>query len=217
MLVPNISTTQARVMVKAVGNIFFDISNQNFKIEIATVPSFTLQTTPSTASACQSGTASYAFNMLQLAGFNTPVTFTASGVPAGATAVFTPNNVPPPANVGLTISNLGGVPSGTYPITVTATGGSVTQTTNIVLVVLDQVTSSVSSAARRRGGGHSLPTDADLGRRAQCLRVPRGGVGIARFQFDFCHWHSHHQLVASEHTLRLPRRLLLAGAGAKSL
>ncbi len=151
VLVPNISTTQARVMVKAVGNVFFDISNQNFKIEIATVPSFTLQTTPSTASACQSGTASYAFNMLQLAGFNTPVTFSASGVPAGATAVFTPNNVPPPANISLTISNLGGVPSGTYPITVTATGGSVTQTSNIVLVVLDQVTSGVSLSSPADG------------------------------------------------------------------
>jgi hypothetical protein len=33
VLVPNISTTQARVKVKAANNIFFDISNQNFTIQ----------------------------------------------------------------------------------------------------------------------------------------------------------------------------------------
>ncbi len=143
VLVPNISTTLARVMVKALGNVFFDISNQNFKIEIATVPSFILQATPSSAPACQSSSAAYTFNMLQLAGFNTPVNFTASGIPAGATATFTPNDVPPPNNVGLTISDLGSAAPGIYSITVTATGGSVTKTANLELVVLDQVNGSV--------------------------------------------------------------------------
>ncbi|MCF8247533.1 MAG: proprotein convertase P-domain-containing protein [Saprospiraceae bacterium] len=144
VLVPNIATTQARVMVKALGNVFFDISNQNFKIELAVVPSFTLITTPTSAAACQSGTADFSFEMLQLAGFNTPVNFTATGVPAGATATFTPNNVPPPTTVDLVIDNLTGVTPGTYPITVTATGGSVTQTSNLTLMVLDQVTTGTT-------------------------------------------------------------------------
>ncbi len=151
VLVPNIATTQARVMVKAVDNIFFDISNQNFKIELAVVPSFTLLTTPTSTNACQSGTAEYSFEMLQLAGFNTSVNFTATGVPAGATAIFTPNNVPPPATVDLVIDNLVGVPPGTYPITVTATGGSVTQISNITLTVLNQVTTGTTLSSPSDG------------------------------------------------------------------
>ncbi len=151
VLVPNIATTQARVMVKAVGNIFFDISNQNFKIQMPVVPSFTLITVNNSIAACQSGTANFNFEMLQLAGFNSNVTFTATGVPAGATATFTPNNVPPPTTTALVISNLAGVAPGTYPITVTATGGSVTQTSNLTLTVLDQVTTGTTLTVPANG------------------------------------------------------------------
>ena len=38
IVVPNIPTTQARIKVKAVGNIFFDISNQNFTIAAVSTP-----------------------------------------------------------------------------------------------------------------------------------------------------------------------------------
>ncbi|MBI1226128.1 MAG: T9SS type A sorting domain-containing protein [Bacteroidetes bacterium] len=151
VLVPLIATTQARVMVKAVGNIFFDISNQNFKIELPVVPSFTLITNNNSIPACQSGTAEFNFEMLQLAGFNTNVNFTATGIPAGATAIFTPNDVPPPASTDLVISNLAGVAPGDYSITVTATGGSVTQTSNITLTVLDQVTTGTTLNAPSDG------------------------------------------------------------------
>ncbi|MCU0345360.1 MAG: M12 family metallo-peptidase [Saprospiraceae bacterium] len=151
VLVPNISTTQARVMVKAQNNIYFDISNQNFTIQMAVNPNFVLTATADTASACQSGQASFTYNMLQLAGFSQAVTFTASGLPAGATATFTPNGVTPPANVVLTVGNLTGVAAGTYPFTVTGTGGSITNTDNLVLVVLDQVSASPSLGAPAAG------------------------------------------------------------------
>ncbi len=151
VLVPNISTTQARVMVKAKNNIYFDISNQNFTIQMAVVPSFILDATPDTIAACQSGEAVFDFNMLQLAGFSEAVNFTASGLPAGATANFSPNDVAPPANVGLTIGDLTGTLPGTYPITVTAIGGAVTQTSNIVLIVLDQVAASATLSSPADG------------------------------------------------------------------
>jgi len=151
VLVPNVTSTQARVMVKALNNVYFDISNANFKIQAPVVPSFTLVTDNNAAAVCQDGAADFGFEMLQLAGFNTPVLFTATGVPAGATVTFTPNNTAPPADVVLTIDGLTNVTPGTYPIVVTAAGGTVTQTSNLTLSVLDVVSSSATLSAPTDG------------------------------------------------------------------
>ncbi len=160
VLVPNIATTQARVMIKAKNNVYFDISNQNFKIELAVVPNFLLSATADTAAACQSGQATYTYNMSQLAGFNQAVNFTANGLPAGATDTFTPNNIAPPAAVVLTVGNLTGVAPGTYPFTVTAMGGSITNTDSLVLVVLGQVGAAPTLSAPADGAEltNALPT-----------------------------------------------------------
>ncbi|MCB0660589.1 MAG: propanediol utilization protein, partial [Saprospiraceae bacterium] len=48
---PNIATTQGRVMVKAVGNVFLDVNNANITIN-AVSPSFTISATPNNFSAC---------------------------------------------------------------------------------------------------------------------------------------------------------------------
>ncbi len=160
VLVPNIATTQARVMIKAKNNVYFDISNQNFKIEMAVVPSFTLTSTADTATACQSGQASYTYDVAQLAGFNQAVNFTVNGLPAGATANFTPNDIAPPATVVLTVGNLTGVAPGTYPFTVTAMGGSVTNTDNLVLNVVGQVSAAPALSTPANGAEvtNALPT-----------------------------------------------------------
>ncbi|MCC6727220.1 MAG: proprotein convertase P-domain-containing protein [Saprospiraceae bacterium] len=157
VLVPNINTTQARVMIKAKNNVYFDISNQNFRIELAVNPSFALTATADTVAACQSGQALFTYNMLQLAGFNQAVSFTASGLPAGATASFTPNNIAPPAPVVLTVGNLTGIAPGTYPFTVTATGGSITVTDNLVLVVLGEVSAAPSLSTPSDGAEVTTP------------------------------------------------------------
>lgn len=61
------------------------------------------------------------------AAFTPPVTMSATGVPAPASASYSPNpvNGPLPAFTTLTISNTAGVAPGTYPITVQGSGGGV--------------------------------------------------------------------------------------------
>ena len=67
-------------------------------------------------------------------GFSSEVSFTVTGLPAGATPAFTP-----PATTGdsstLAIATTAAVPGGTYPLTVTATGGGLTRTATATLVV----------------------------------------------------------------------------------
>jgi len=46
--VPNISTDDARIRVQAANNIFFDISEEDFDIEEATVPGYAMQVSPVT-------------------------------------------------------------------------------------------------------------------------------------------------------------------------
>ncbi len=129
------SSTTARVQVKGSGNIFFDISNANFTISQPTVPTFTMQVTPTLQSVCAPAVATYSININGFSGFSNPVSFNVTGVPVGALATFSPPTVIPTGSNTLTISNTGAVQQGTYNLTVTATGASITQTANIVFAV----------------------------------------------------------------------------------
>ncbi|MEV6235252.1 M28 family metallopeptidase [Lentzea sp. NPDC051838] len=62
------------------------------------------------------------------------VTFSASGLPSGATASFNPSSVTTGNSSTLTINTTTSTPSGTYPVTVTA-AGSVTHTATYTLTV----------------------------------------------------------------------------------
>ncbi|GLY47342.1 proprotein convertase P-domain-containing protein [Lentzea sp. NBRC 102530] len=62
------------------------------------------------------------------------VALTASGLPSGATASFSPSSVQTGSNATLTISTTASISSGTYPITVSA-AGSVTRTATYSLTV----------------------------------------------------------------------------------
>src|SRR5439155_1726633 len=63
------------------------------------------------------------------------VSFSASGLPSGATAAFSPTACTPTCSSGLTISTTSSTPTGTYTLTVTGTGGAVTKTTSFSLTV----------------------------------------------------------------------------------
>jgi kumamolisin len=70
-------------------------------------------------------------------GFDTAISFTATGVPSGVTYSFSPASIAAPGS-GTTDFNLtvsGTAATGTYPITITGTGGGVTKTTTLTFQV----------------------------------------------------------------------------------
>ncbi|MCB0769244.1 MAG: hypothetical protein KDC00_02435 [Flavobacteriales bacterium] len=133
--VPNQATTTARIMVRANGNIFYDISNTNFTITAPSVPDYTLEVTNNTATACRPNNTSYTIQVGSLAGYNSPVTLSLSGLPAGLNASFNPNPVTPAGTSTLTISNTGSGSIGTFPMTLNATSAAGPKNLALSLVI----------------------------------------------------------------------------------
>jgi subtilisin-like proprotein convertase family protein len=149
--VPNNITNTARVMVKGKGNVFFDISNQNFSIQEPPVPTFTLLADPASVAACKDELAEYALNMFPLAGFNEALSFTVSGLPQDAAATFTPPTLTPPGTVVMSVGNLENATAGSYTLTISAAGLSMSKDVDVELIVLDSLTSGAALSAPANG------------------------------------------------------------------
>ncbi|WP_298237384.1 reprolysin-like metallopeptidase [uncultured Algibacter sp.] len=124
--VPAMSNTeQARILIEAADNIFYDVSNFNFSI--SQNPDFFIVNENLAPISCGQTTAAFSFDYYPANGFNDSVTFSATGNPAGSTVSFSPSNISSSGSVTMTVSNLNGVPQGDYSITVTGTSNSSTK------------------------------------------------------------------------------------------
>lgn len=93
---PNMSSNDARVKIEAVDNVFFDMSNQSFKIMTNPASTFALAVSPySLPLNCQPAAIEYKISNLTLGGFNNPVKLdiVPGTLPAGVTATFSANNL----------------------------------------------------------------------------------------------------------------------------
>ncbi len=86
-------------------------------------------------------------------GSSQAVSFSTSGLPAGATATYsTSNSCNPTCSRTLNIATAS-IPAGTYAVTVTGTGGGVTKTTNFSLMVNPLIVSTVATPTISPAGG----------------------------------------------------------------
>ena len=132
--IPNIPGTANRIMVRGHGNIFYDVTNQNFSISAPDVPTFSLvPNSVQFASACQGTGITYAFEYTMLAGFTGTATLSVTGLPTGATASITPVSISQSGTVQVTVSNTTASPTGIYELTLTATSGSIVKTSSVFL------------------------------------------------------------------------------------
>ena len=126
--VPSNPTTQARIRVRAVGNIFFDINNANVTI-VASVPEFDFNLPAPAIVTC--GTVTTATTIVavnSVLGYNQQVTLSATaGVPAGTTVSFSSNPVTPGNNVDITLNNIHTLIPGNYDVTIQGVSGAITK------------------------------------------------------------------------------------------
>ncbi|WP_411029685.1 reprolysin-like metallopeptidase [Spongiimicrobium sp. 3-5] len=149
VLLPGVATAAARVMVKASDNIFFAVNAANFSITASQV---VLNFSQLEFSACQPDDIVVPFNYETFLGFAEEVTFSAVGTPVGMGVVFLPatataNNTP----VSITFSNTAGVTAGNYPVQITATSASVSETVEIDLNIYNNTFSDVVLSAPADG------------------------------------------------------------------
>jgi Domain of unknown function (DUF1929)/Glyoxal oxidase N-terminus len=121
-------------------------------VQVVPQPDFSVTATPSSQTVPPGTGTSYAVTVTPSNGFNGIVTFNVSGLPSGATATFNPSSVTGSGSSTMSASTSSSTPEGSYPLTITATSGSLTHTTQVTLVVADfSVSASPSSQTVSRG------------------------------------------------------------------
>ncbi len=106
-------------------------------IDIIFNPYFTISSSAQSMTIARGGVGTSTITSTLSGSFNSSVSLSATGLPSGATANFSPSSFAAPGNGNstLTIASAGSSPPGTYNVTVTGTGGGQTHTTQINLTI----------------------------------------------------------------------------------
>jgi subtilisin-like proprotein convertase family protein len=155
--VPNNISTTARIRVMAVGNIFYDISNSNFRIQNATAASFAFNN-PVPVEVCAAGSGTTTLLSGALGSFSTPINLTASLNPAGTTVSFGSNPLTPGNSTTVVLNNTNSLAPGVYTVRVTGIAGAVTKTKDIQFIVGTPAPSTLSAPAAEATGLTTLPS-----------------------------------------------------------
>jgi len=140
--VPINITTVARIKVVCNGNIFFDISNNNFEITTPGMPSFTMSA-QNEVKICIGEELTFPIEVDQIQDFSTPINLSTSTLPDGIQLSFDNNPAMPGTTVMATLSNTGALaPNNYYGITINGIAGA--QTDNLYF---DLVTAGTVLAA----------------------------------------------------------------------
>jgi hypothetical protein len=101
-----------------------------------TTPDFGISASPASVSVVKGSSATTGVSTTVSGGFNSAISLSASGVPAGATATFSPASFGAPGSGSSTLTiATGTAAAGTYTLTITGTGGGKTHTTPLTLTV----------------------------------------------------------------------------------
>jgi len=143
--VPEVATNDARIMIAASDNVFFDISNQDFTIEAGQAPTFSLSVDPlASLNLCPPTDISIQIDAAGTGGFSGPITLEVIGdFPANTTTSFSQNPIQANQSSQLDIS-LQDFSEGVYDFLVKAYSGSDTLFRDVRLTTVSNDFSSLA-------------------------------------------------------------------------
>lgn len=119
-------------------------------VSAAATPQFTISDSPASLSIAQGSTGTSTLTITSQNNFNSATLLTASGLPTGVTASFSPASVTPSANGSasstLTLSVSSSASVGTATVTVTGTSGSLVNSTTLALTVNSSASGGAQTA-----------------------------------------------------------------------
>jgi len=133
--------------LKATGSFNWSTRIANFKFSTCGNPDYSISATPASQPVDQGNSTTYTVTVTPTGGFTGTVTFSASGLPAGATASFTPPSVTTSGSSTMTVTTASTTPTGSFPLTITGTSGTLSHTASVTLVVNAPVVGDFSIAA----------------------------------------------------------------------
>jgi hypothetical protein len=132
---------------------FSNAANNCVNFPVQTGPDFSVTATPASQTVTAGAGTSYTATSTATGGFTGTVSFSVSGLPAGAAASFTPASVAGSGSSTLAVTTSTTTPAGTYTLTITGTSGTLVHSTTVNLVVnpvggVPDFTIAVSPASR---------------------------------------------------------------------
>ena len=122
------------VTVSGVGSSATHTASLELTVLAPPANDFSIAATPATITVAPFATGTATISSAVVSGAPQSLFLTAAGQPAGISTSFTPSPIVTGGSATLAIQ-VGAVPSGTYPLTVTATGASGSHTTTVTVVV----------------------------------------------------------------------------------
>jgi uncharacterized membrane protein len=111
-------------------------TNVTLTVNPVLVPNFSLSATPASQTVTAGSNTSYTASVSPVNGYTGTVTLSASGLPSGATASFSPASISGGSGSStLTITTTSSTTTGTVTVTIGGTDGSLTHTTTVSLTV----------------------------------------------------------------------------------
>jgi len=134
--------------LKANGTFNWSTRIANFKFAGCSIaPDFALAATPASQTVTAGNPASYTATVTPNGGYTGTVSFSVAGLPAGATATFTPTTVTTSGTTTMAVATTSTVAAGSYPLTITGTDGTLTHTASVTLVVTAPVVGDFAISA----------------------------------------------------------------------
>ncbi|MEO6613489.1 MAG: zinc-dependent metalloprotease family protein [Chitinophagaceae bacterium] len=137
---PCVNSSTARVRIEAVGNIFFDISNNDFSI----YQGFDFTTPPDAVTSCPvPSSMSVTLGTITGCGFSNAISLSAGPLPPGTSINFAPASVTPGNSSVITLNGTNTLPSGIYTITITGNAAGAPLKTRILTFIIPTLTAPV--------------------------------------------------------------------------